>query len=181
MLKIAVVTTSVRQERVGLDVANWVMDFAKQYDNAQFSLVDLADFDLPTLGSVHATGQQLQHVQNWKKTMAQFDAYIFVVAEYNHLLTGAIKNAIDFLKKEVENKVAAFVAYGGLGGARAVESFRLMLAELQVATTQKTVNFLLSYDFENFSVFKPLPYHEQNAKIMFSQLFGWANALKKIR
>lgn len=181
MLKIAIVTTSVRQGRVGLDVANWVMNFSKQVEGAEYTLVDLANFNLPLMGSSFATEEQIADVQKWSKTMEQFDGYIFVVAEYNHVMTGAIKNAMDYLKKEVANKVASFVGYGAFGGVRAIETFRMMFSELQVATTQKTVNFMLAVDFENYSIFKPKDYHAANAKMLFEQNKQWAQALHTVR
>lgn len=182
-LNIAIVTTSVRQGRASGDVAKWVLDYAlsRKEESINYQIVDLADYNLPILGSPFATDEQLSEIGRWSNKMAEFDAYIFVVAEYNHAFTGAIKNAMDFLKKEVANKVASFVAYGALGGARAVETFRMMFSELQVATTQKTVNFFLGYDFENFSVFKPKDHHIPNAEIMINQLVAWSKALKQLR
>lgn len=182
-LKIAVVTTSVREGRVGKDVATWTMDVAlsRKDEDVRYELVDLAEYNLPILGSAFATQEQLEAVSKWSQKMDEFDGYIFVVAEYNHAFTGAIKNAMDFLKKEVANKAVGFVAYGALGGARAVETFRMMFGQLQVATTEKTVNFFLGYDFENYSVFKPKEYHKANAEILFSQVKNWSKALKSIR
>lgn len=116
-----------------------------------------------------------QAVQAWSEKMASFDAYIFVTPEYNHAVGGALKNATDYLKPEVANKPAALVGYGSLGGARAHENMRIILAELSVPTVRTTVNFSLITDFENMSVFQPNAYHEANAEGMFSELLAWAN------
>ena len=75
-----------------------------------------------------------EHTKEWAAKIASFDAYIFVTPEYNHSTSGALKNAIDYLFAEWNNKAAGFVSYGSLGGARAVEHLRLIMAELQVAT-----------------------------------------------
>lgn len=181
-MKIAIVTTSVREGRVAPGVAQWVKNFADEQaiENASFEIVDLANYKLPLLG-VQAPEEQYQDAAKWQADMAKFDAYIFVVAEYNHSVTGALKNATDFLKTEMVNKPAAFVGYGGLGGIRAIEGLRTILAELQVATVQKTVNFLLAVDFENYTVFKPQAHHEQSASLLLKQLLAWAKALKTIR
>jgi NAD(P)H-dependent FMN reductase len=80
-----------------------------------------------------------------------------VTPEYNHSISGALKNAIDFLYREWNNKAAAFVSYGSAGGVRAVEHLRLILAELQVAGVRSQVFLSLFTDFENMSVFKPAP------------------------
>lgn len=182
-LKIGIITTTVRDNSVGKDIAKWTLDYAysKNFENVEFEIVDLSHYNLPTFGSHFATEDQQKSVADWSKKIAEFDGYIFVTAEYNHLASGAIKNATDFLKKELHNKAAGFVGYGSLGGARAIESLRIVLAELQVATVQKTVNFLLAYDFENFSKFSPKDYHAPNADLMLSQLISWTSAIKTLR
>src|SRR5690554_352621 len=181
-LKVGIVTTSVRENRVGLDVAKWVLNYAnsRKDQDVTYEIVDLKNFDLPILG-LTPTEKQGADLGNFMSTMASFDAYVFVVAEYNHAPTGAIKNALDFLNKELNNKAVGYVGYGGLGGIRAIEHLRQIHAELQMASVQKTVNFLLAYDFENFSVFKPSNVHEGNAKLLFDQLLAWGKALKTIR
>jgi NAD(P)H-dependent FMN reductase len=94
----------------------------------------------------------------WSAKIDSFDAYIFVTAEYNYGIPGALKNAIDFLFKEWNNKVAGFVSYGGAGGVRAVEQLRLVMAELKVATVRTQVQLSLYTGFENFTKFKPAPF-----------------------
>ena len=64
---------------------------------------------------------------------------MFVTPEYNHSTSGALKNAIDFLYKEWNNKAAGFVSYGSVGGTRAVEHLRLVMGELQVADVRAQV------------------------------------------
>jgi NAD(P)H-dependent FMN reductase len=81
--------------------------------------------------------------QTWSAKIYSFDAYVFVTAEYNHGIPAALKNAIDFLFKEWNNKVAGFVSYGSAGGVRAVEQLRLVMAELQVATVRAQVQLSL--------------------------------------
>ena len=107
---------------------------------------------------------------------------MFVTPEYNHGIPGALKNAIDFLSKEWNNKVAGFVSYGGGAlGTRAVEQLRLVMAELQVATVRNYVSLLLITDFENFSIFKLGPYQEKSVNAMLDQVILWGNALKTLR
>ena len=101
--------------------------------------------------------------------------------EYNHGIAGALKNAIDFLYAEWNNKAAGFVGYGSAGGTRAVESLRLVMAELQVATVRAQVALSLFTDFENFTAFKPATYHEKSLHQMFDQVIAWGGALKALR
>jgi NAD(P)H-dependent FMN reductase len=79
------------------------------------------------------------HTLAWAEKIASFDGYVFVTPEYNHSTSGALKNAIDFLYREWNNKAAGFVSYGSVGGTRAVEHLRLVMAELQIATVRAQV------------------------------------------
>ena len=101
--------------------------------------------------------------------------------EYNHAPPAALKNALDYLYVEWNNKAAGFVAYGSVGGARAVEQLRLVVGELQMADVRTAVHLSLFTDFENFSVFKPASIQEEALKTMLDQLVSWAGALKAVR
>ncbi len=104
-----------------------------------------------------------------------------MTAEYNHGIPGALKNAIDFLFKEWNNKVAGFVSYGGAAlGTRAVEQLRLVMAELQVATVRNQVSLSLFTDL-NFTVFKPAQFQENYVNSTLDQVIAWGNALKTLR
>lgn len=186
MLKIGIVVGSVREGRNAEAVANWMYDFATKRNDAEveYELVDLANYNLPFLGAKLPEGQQAeaqQAIQAWSEKMASFDGYIFVTPEYNHAIGGALKNALDFLNPEVNNKAAGFVGYGSLGGTRAHENLRLILGELQVADVRTAVTFSLMTDFENMSVFKPADYHADNANTMLDQVISWSRALKTVR
>ncbi|WP_099156713.1 NADPH-dependent FMN reductase [Virgibacillus ndiopensis] len=185
MLKIGIILGSVRQGRNGEAVANWTYDFAtKRNDDAEYEIVDLADYKLPFLGAALAEDVQqnaLDTIKAWSEKMASFDGYIFVTPEYNHAIGGALKNALDYLKAEVNNKAAGFVGYGSLGGTRAHENLRLILGELQVADVRAAVTFSLMTDFENMSKFKPADHHADNANQMLDQVLSWSGALKTIR
>ena len=129
-------------------------DRSKRTD-AEFELVDIKDFNLPLLDEPGSPGQYSKpHTKVWAAKIGSFDAHVFVTPEYNHGISGALKNAIDFLFAEWNNKTAGFVSYGGAGGARAVEQLRLVLAEVQIATVRNQVLLSLFTDFENFSVLK---------------------------
>ncbi|MFD1852054.1 NADPH-dependent FMN reductase [Oceanobacillus bengalensis] len=185
-LKIGIVVGSVRAGRNAEAVATWTYDFAtKRNDaNVEYEIVDLADYHLPLLGAALSEETQVEAetaIKGWSEKMASYDGYIFVTPEYNHAVGGALKNALDYLKSEVENKVAGFVGYGSLGGARAHENLRLILGELQVADVRTAVTFSLMSDFENMSEFKPADYHEANANQMLDQVIAWGKAFKELR
>lgn len=180
-LKIAIVQGSVREGRNGDAVAKWTYDFAQKRNDAQYEIVDLADYNLPLLGSKYAQSDAEKQIKSWSEKMASFDGYIFITPEYNHAIGGALKNALDYLNPELNNKAAGFVGYGSLGGTRAHENLRLILGELQVADVRTAVTFSLMTDFQNMSEFKPADYHADNANTMFDQVLSWSRALKTIR
>lgn len=184
MIKIAIIIGSTRPGRVGESVANWVYELAKQRNDAEFEIVDIADFNLPLLDEPvpPSMGQYSKpHTIAWAEKVASFDAYVFVTPEYNHGTSGALKNALDFVYAEWNNKAAGFVSYGSAGGARAVEQLRLVASELQMAHVRNQVMFSLFTDFENFSNFKPHPRNEESVKNMLDQLIAWGGALKTLR
>ena len=184
MLKIAIIIGSTRPGRVGEDVAKWVNQLAQQRTDAKFELVDIIDFNLPILDEPvpAAKGQyEMQHTKAWAAKIDTFDAYVFVTPEYNHATCGALKNAIDFLYKEWNNKAAGFVSYGSAGGTRAVENLRLIMAELQVADVRNQVSLSLSADIETYRVYKPQAHHEKSVNEMLNQLVNWGKALKTCR
>jgi NAD(P)H-dependent FMN reductase len=184
VIKLAIIIGSTRPERVGEAVARWVYELARQRDDAEFELVDIRDFNLPLLDEPIPPSQgkySKEHTKKWAAKIASFDGYVFVTPEYNHGICGALKNAIDFLYAEWNNKAAGFVGYGSAGGARAVEHLRLVMAEVQVATVRAQVMLSLHDDFENYSVFKPRQFHEKMLGQVFDQVLAWGGALEALR
>jgi len=185
MLKIAILTGSTRPGRNNEAVAKWVYHLAKKRGDAEFELVDIASYNLPLFDEPMSPmfGQYSRpHTRAWSEKVASFDAYVFVTPEYNHSVSGALKNAIDFLYREWNNKAAGFVSYGGnAGGSRAVEHLRLIMAEMMVATVRSQVLLSLVTDFEQFTNFTPAPSHEREVHAMLDQLIAWGGALKRMR
>jgi NAD(P)H-dependent FMN reductase len=184
MLKIGIIIGSTRPRRNAEAVAKWVYELASIRNDAEYELVDIKDFNLPLLDEPipASMGQYMHpHTKAWAEKIKSLDAFVFVNGEYNHGLPAALKNALDYLYAEWNNKAAGFVSYGSAGGARAVEQLRLIMGELQVANVRAQVLLSLFTDFENFSFFKPAAMHENNLNTMLDQLISWGNALKSIR
>jgi NAD(P)H-dependent FMN reductase len=184
MLKIAVIVGSTRPGRKADAVAQWVMEIASLRADAVFELVDIADFNLPLLDEPvpPSMGKYSQpHTKAWAAKIAGYDGFVFVTPEYNHGTSGALKNAIDFLFKEWNNKAAGFVGYGSAGGARAVEHLRLVMGELMVADVRTQVLLSLFTDFENFTTFKPHPRHDAQVGTMLDQVVAWSGAMQALR
>jgi NAD(P)H-dependent FMN reductase len=184
MIKIAIIVGSTRPGRNGEAVAKWVYEVSRKRSDAEFEPMDIKDFNLPLLDEPMPPimGQYSKpHTKTWAAKVGSFDAYVFVTPEYNHGTSGALKNAIDFLFAEWNNKAAGFVSYGGASGARAVEQLRLNLAEVQIATVRNQVLLSMYTDFENFSVFKPGSTKEQSINDTLDQIIAWGSALKTLR
>ncbi len=184
MIKIGIIIGSTRPGRNSEAVAEWVYQLASTRKDAEFELVDIKDYNLPLLDEpIPASMNQYmnEHTKKWAEKIGSLDAFIFVTPEYNHAPTGALKNAIDYLYAEWNNKAAGFVSYGSAGGVRAVEQLRQIMGEIQVADVRAQVQLSLFTDFENFSVFKPGEYQEAPLHTMIDQLVAWGEALKTIR
>jgi NAD(P)H-dependent FMN reductase len=184
MTRIAIILGSTRPGRNGEAVANWVYDIAKQRSDAEYELVDIAEYKLPHLDEAipPSMGQYSQpHTKAWAEKIASFDGFVFVTPEYNHSTSGALKNAIDFLFAEWNNKAAGFVSYGSVGGARAVEHLRLIMGELMVADVRAQTTLSLFTDFQNFSQFAPGPHQADTVTTVLDQVVTWSKALAVVR
>ncbi|GAA0361652.1 NAD(P)H-dependent oxidoreductase [Microbispora corallina] len=184
MTRIGIILGSTRPGRNGEAVARWVYEHASRRTDAEFELVDLLDYKLPHLDEAipPSLGQYSQpHTHQWAQKIASFDGFIMVTPEYNHSTSGALKNAIDFLYAEWNNKAVGFVSYGAVGGARAVEHLRLIAGELQLADVRAQVALSMFYDFENFSVFKPGDFQRDALTAVFDQVVAWSKALAPLR
>jgi NAD(P)H-dependent FMN reductase len=184
MLKVAIIVGSTRPGRKAEAVAKWVHQIATTRDDAEYEIVDIDHYKLPLLDEpIPPSMRQYNnpHTKGWSEKIDGFDAFVFVTPEYNHGTSGALKNAIDFLFKEWNNKSAGFVGYGSAGGVRAVENLRLVMGEIMVADVRAQVALSLFTDFENYTTFKPAPHHDKSVHAMLDQVIAWGNALKPLR
>jgi NAD(P)H-dependent FMN reductase len=182
--RIGIILGSTRPNRNGEQVAKWVYDIASRRSDAEYELVDLRDYPLPHLDEPlpPSLGQyENEHTKAWAGKIASFDGFVIVTPEYNHSTSGVLKNAIDYLYAEWNNKAVGFVSYGGVGGARAAEHLRLVAGELQMADVRQQVALSLLTEFENFSVFKPGDYNRAALNTLLDQVVAWSAALAPLR
>lgn len=175
--RIGIILGSTREGRVSPQVGKWVKTLADKSGMADFEIIDIKDYDLPLLGTSEDTGSLLA----WNEKLSEMDGFIFVVCEYNHAMSGALKNALDSAKDPWHNKAAGIVSYGSGYGIRAAENLRLVLSELQVAHVRTQVQLSLFTDFEKFTTFKPQAIHQDNMDGMLMQLVQWTNAMNTVR
>jgi NAD(P)H-dependent FMN reductase len=184
LCRIGIILGSTRPNRNGEQVAQWVFDIATERTDAEFELVDLRDYPLPHLDEPNrpSLGQYAhEHTKEWAQKIASFDGFVFVTPEYNHGTSGVLKNAIDYLYAEWNNKAAGFVSYGSVGGARAAEHLRLVAGSLQMADVRQQVALSMITEFENLSVFKPGDYNVGALHTLLEQVIAWSTALAPLR
>jgi len=186
-VKIAIVISTTRAARFGDKPTTWIKEIASQREDLTVEVLDLRDYPMPFFDEVASNAwvpSQNEVAQRWQKKVAEFDGYVFVTAEYNRGVPAVLKNALDYAYPEWNRKPAAFVGYGAVGAARAIEQLRLIAIELQMAPTRTGVH-IQGADF--MAVWKggkqitELSYLHQNAADMLDQLVWWANALKAAR
>ncbi|MFU8792968.1 MAG: NADPH-dependent FMN reductase [Acholeplasmataceae bacterium] len=176
-VKIGIILGSTREGRVSPQVGQWIYELGQKRTDATFEIVDIKAFDLPFLG----TTEDKTNSTKWNDTLARLDAFVFVTAEYNRSIPGALKNAIDLAYDNWNNKAAGVVSYGSVNGARAAETLRGIFAELQIADVRTHVALSMFTDFEKWSTFKPQDLHLKNVEMMFDQLITWSKALESVR
>jgi NAD(P)H-dependent FMN reductase len=184
--RIGIIISSTRETRFGEKAARWIYEIAAKRTDLAFEIVDLRDYPLPLFegGSPLYVPVTNEIAQRWGKKMAELDGYLFVTAEYNRSITGALKNSLDWAYREYNRKPAAYLGYGSVGGARAVEQLRLINVELQMAPTRTGVH-IGGADF--FAILmhgkslEDMPHLVPNAEAMLEELAWWTRALKIAR
>jgi NAD(P)H-dependent FMN reductase len=185
---IAIIIGSTRPNRFGAQAAEFIHRIAEKNKDHQYELVDLKDVDLPMLDAPVPPSMANREypnpkVQAWSKIVDAADGFIFVTPEYNHGVPAALKNAVDSIAPEWENKPVAFVSYGaGAGGIRAVEAFRPTVAWLGMHDLKDFVAILNYWQFlDEKGLYQPTEEHIQDAKRVITRIGFWANIFKGAR
>ena len=185
--KIGIIVGSTRASRFADKPTEWIANIAKTHTDLDFEVVDLRDYPMPFFEEATSPAwapSQNEVAQRWQKKVEELDGYIFIAAEYNRGPTAVLKNAIDYAYNEWNNKPAAFVGYGGVGAARAIEQLRLHAVEMQMAPIRTGVHILMP-DFvavlQQGRKLEEFEHLNQSATAMLDQLSWWAKALKTAR
>lgn len=183
-LRIALILGSTRPGRRGDQIAAWALEAARAHGGADYELVDLAHHGLGNLdepGNPNLRQYQHDHTRAWGTRVDSFDGYVFLVPEYNHSYPGALKNALDYVYREWNDKAAGIISYGGwVAGARAAEALRLVLAELQVATVRAQPTIAIRPSFHT-GTFVPQEGLDTAVSDMLDQVIAWSGALRGVR
>lgn len=187
-LNIKIILASVRDGRFGDKPAEWITAIAKE-KGLSVELLDLKDYALPTfheaVSPAYIEGAYASpEVNRWAEKIAEADGFIFVTPEYNHGYPSSLKNNIDYLYKEWNNKAVCFVGYGSTGGARVIQQLRQVSTELQMAPIRNSVHIMAPWFLvEEDGSLKPgvLDPYVKPAENMLTQLMWWAETLKNGR
>ncbi|TDC27424.1 NADPH-dependent oxidoreductase [Streptomyces sp. 8K308] len=184
MTRIGIILGSTRPNRNGEQVATWVHDTASRRTDAEFELIDLRDHPLPhldePLGAKHGHYQH-EHTRVWAARIASFAGFVMVTPEYNHSASGVLKNALDYLYAEWNNKAVGYVSYGVVGGARAAEQLRLICGALQMASVGQQVTLSLMTEFEHYATLRPTDHSATALDALLDQVVAWSAALAPLR
>jgi len=183
--KIALIIGSTRPTRFADKPAAWMLKQAIARGDIYVEIIDLRDFALPFFDEKASNKwmpSENPEAVRWQKTVGKYDGYIFVVAEYNHSITAALKNALDEAYNEWGRKPFTAIGYGSVGGARAIEHLRLIAIELEMVSTHATIHIGGSDFFTVFPAYgnRPIEDIENNllasAKTALDELVWWAKA-----
>ena len=185
--KIGIIIGSTREGRFGDKPAAWIHAIATKRDDLQFEVIDLRDHPLPFFNEPMSPAWapvKNERAQAWAAKLAGLDGFIIVTPEYNHGPSAVLKNALDYAYTEFVRKPVAFVGYGGVGAARAVEQLRLVAAELQMVSVRNAVH-LGRVEFlgiwQQGKSFDDFPHLAQSASGLLDELAWWAKTLKSAR
>lgn len=196
MTRIGIIVGSTRVHRFGKSVADWTLATARTVapEGVDFELVDLATFNLPVLDEpapAMAGVVAHDHTKRWGAAIGSFDGFVFVTPEYNHGVPGPLKNAIDYLFHEWNDKAIGFVSYGANGGVRAVEQLRQIAAEIKLADvrTQVALSIYTDFDYTGLDVsdpttvgaFTPDERHTSDLTDLLAEVTTWSRALATVR
>lgn len=186
MIKIKIIAGSTRPMRFNIQPATWIYELAQKRGDIEVELLDLAKINLPFLDEPIPPSQNKsskEHTKKWAKIIGEADGFVFVTPEYNHSMSAALKNAIDYLFFEWHYKPVTFVSYGSLaGGSRAVEHLRGISAEVRMYDLREQI-MLPNYweHLDENGQYKFTEEQEKTAGHMLDALVFWAEKMKQAR
>lgn len=181
-----IIIGSTRPGRVGPAVAAWFAKRAEEHGGFEVQVTDLAELNLPLLDEPnHPRLKQYtqQHTKDWSALVEASDAFVFVTPEYNYGFNAALKNAIDYLHAEWQNKAAGIVSYGGVAaGTRATQMLKQVLTALKVMPVPEAVNIpFVTQHLDEDKRFKPTELIDASATAMLDEVLKWTESLASLR
>ncbi len=186
MLKLQTIICSTRPGRIGPSIAEWFNGYAAAHGRFDCSMVDLAEANLPVYNEPNHPSQQKyehEHTRAWARSVADADAYVFILPEYNFCPPPAFFNALNYVYREWNYKACGFVSYGGAsGGLRSAQLAKQLVTTLKMMPMTEGVMVQMAGSLiDDTRKFQANGSHERSATTMLDELDKWAQALKTIR
>jgi NAD(P)H-dependent FMN reductase len=181
---IGIVIGSTRQGRFSERAAAWFHKIAARRTDLSVEIIDLRDYPMPFFDEPASPAwmpPKDRIAERWTAKLAELDGFVFVTPEYNHGYSAVLKNALDYAFQQFNRKPAAFVGYGGVGGARAIEQLRMVAVELQMAPIPKSVDVGMTEFlgvWQQGKDFADFPHLEQAAVALLDDLSWWSRTLQ---
>src|SRR3989338_10619903 len=181
-LRIKIILGSTRPGRFSEHPGRLILEKANKVADVEEEILDLRDYEMPFFNEAISPSSKKgdyenEAVQRWAKKIGEADGFLIVSAEYNHGPAAVLKNALDYIYKEWNNKPVGFVAYGSAGGARAVEQLRAGAIELQMAPVRNAVHIMAPWflrDEKGNLKSGALDSYQGAAEALLTQLVWWA-------
>lgn len=183
-LEIRIIVGSVREGRISLPIAHWVKQQIDARPEFRTDLLDLAEWQLPMFAEPNppATGKYTGEKQRaWAAAIGPADGYILIAPEYNHGMSGVLKNALDTVYAEWGKKPVAFVAHGGMGGARSVQQLREVAVALAMAPLSSAVHLQGAGKLREGDRFNAGEAENRRLGTLFDELDWWGRAMRAAR
>ncbi|MFO7261660.1 MAG: NAD(P)H-dependent oxidoreductase [bacterium] len=180
--RIGIILSTVRQGRFADTAVRWFHDLAVRRSDLSFEIIDLRDYSMPFYGTPEAEGSEA--AARWLAKLEELDGVVFVVAEYQHSIPGVLKNALDYVDLELQHKPVAFVGYGGVGAARAVEHLRLICLELEMVPVHAAVHAgleVMQAVKANAKALSDFDFLNERAEQLLDELAWWTRVTKEAR
>lgn len=184
-MKTLVIIASIRPNRIGGQVGEWIANYTSNHTYFAVEVADLMQINLPLFNeSNHPRLQQYEHehTKAWSKIVAAADAFIVVTPEYNFTMPPSLSNAVDYLYHEWAYKPVGYVGYGGSGGLRAIQTAQQLFTNVSAVSVPSPNSVALNGVFRpTTETFEPTEQHEQAADRMLAELHKWAVGLQAMR
>lgn len=184
--RLTVITASTRPGRVGRQIADWFTAVAVEHAEFEVRLADLAEIDLPFHdepdAAVEGNPYQHEHTQRWSEMIGASDAFVIVMPEYNRGYSAPLKNALDYLYNEWNDKPVGFVSYGmSSAGMRAVEQIKPVVGALKMIPIADSVSIHLRQALDADGALTADSRRDGAARGMVDELYRLTAALATLR
>lgn len=189
-INLKIIMGSTREGRFSDKVANWINEELKKYEEVVAEIIDLRDYEMPFFNEAVSPSSKKEPYKNevvvhFTAKIQEADTFIIIAPEYNHGAPAVLKNALDWVYQEWNNKPVAFIGYGTVGAARSIEQLRLNAIELQMAPIREAIHINGEQYFPVImgegDIDELLARYAKKAEIVINQLLWWAKALKNAR